>query len=114
MAESSNSTAEALEVIPITIRFAGRATTFEQQGSELVILRSGDVDVIAYSGDLLLNDIRKLLSLLEQNTNAYATKVLYQTKDQLIALLTEKLAKILVDGILTQTLQDTLRAYSEH
>jgi len=95
MAESSNSTAEAFEVIPITIRFAGRATTFEEQGSELVILRSGDVDVIAYSGDLLLNDIEKLLSFLEQNTNAYATKVLYQTKDQLIALLAQKLTKIL-------------------
>jgi hypothetical protein len=95
MAESSNSAAEALEVIPITIRFAGRATTFEEQGSELVILRSGDVDVIAYSGDLLVNDIRKLLLFLDQNANAYATKVLYQTKDELIDLLTEKLATIL-------------------
>jgi hypothetical protein len=95
MTENSNSNAEALEVIPIAIRFAGRAATFEEQGSELVILRSGDVDIIAYSGDLLLNDFGKLLSYLNQNTNAYATKVLYQTKDQLIALLTVKLAKIL-------------------
>jgi hypothetical protein len=95
MAKNLQSTAETFEVIPITIRFAGRASTPEQQGSELVILRSSEVEVIAYTGDLLPKDIGKLLLFLNQNTNAYATKVLYKTKDELVNLLTAKLAKIL-------------------